>query len=90
MAAQAAIGASIRRLPAGRRGRGEDLSSEQPVATISQSLPVDAQAAAHQAVDLVLSILSDGLDHPELWALIPAIVSENPLFEGVVKERLGS
>ncbi|PTS73734.1 radical SAM protein [Sphingomonas sp. HMWF008] len=37
--------------------------------------PVDR--AAHIG-DLMLSVLSDGLDHPELWVLIPDFVANNP------------
>jgi len=48
---------------------------------------VDGLAAAEQAVDLMLSITSDGLDHPELWALLPALVGENRLIPNVLERR---
>ncbi len=51
---------------------------------------IDGASAAHQAIDLMLSVLSDGLDHPELWGLIPAIVAENPLAPETLLQRLAA
>ncbi|EIZ78442.1 radical sam domain protein [Novosphingobium sp. Rr 2-17] len=48
---------------------------------------IDAPTAAQQAIDIMLSIMSDGLDHPELWILVPAIVAENPLIPQALHQR---
>ena len=48
---------------------------------------IDGETAAQHAIDLMLSLMSDGLDHPELWTLVPAIVSENPLIPDALQQR---
>jgi hypothetical protein len=48
---------------------------------------LDDTSAAQQAIDLMLSVLSDGLDHPELWTLMPSIVAENPLIPDTLLQR---
>ncbi|MBQ1499961.1 MAG: radical SAM protein [Sphingomonas sp.] len=53
----------------------------------AEAMVVDGETAAWQAIDLMLSVLSDGLDHPELWALIPSIVAENPLVPEALLRR---
>lgn len=53
----------------------------------AEATTVDGSAAAEQAANLMLSIASDGLDHPELWALVPALVGENPLNPSVLERR---
>ncbi|WP_395327140.1 radical SAM protein [Novosphingobium sp. BL-8H] len=48
---------------------------------------VDGAVAATQACDLMLNMLDGGLDHPELWPLIPSLVSENPLIADELRGR---
>jgi hypothetical protein len=47
--------------------------------------PVENQAG--QIVDLMLSVLSDGLDHPELWDIIPDFVESHPSLVAVLNQR---
>lgn len=47
--------------------------------TVESDLTVPAHHdLARHIVDLMLSVMSDGLDHPELWQLIPGFVESNP------------
>jgi hypothetical protein len=39
-------------------------------------------------VDLMLSVLSDGLDHPELWAIIPNLMASDPELVPTLQRRL--
>lgn len=43
---------------------------------------------ANSAIDLMLSILSDGVDHPELWEMLPELVEGNPYLVGIAQDRL--
>jgi len=43
---------------------------------------------ADEMVDLMLTVLSDGLDHPELWAAIPDFVREQPMLVAALEHRL--
>lgn len=45
-------------------------------------------ATANQMVDIMLDILADGLDHPELWSHIPDYLGNNPLIADVLQQRL--
>lgn len=47
---------------------------------------VDGETAALQALELMLNLMSDGLDHPELWRLIPELAEQNPLIEPVARQ----
>jgi len=51
-------------------------------------LALTVDDAADQMVDLMLSILADGLDHPELWQAIPELVVNNPLLVRRLQTRL--
>ncbi len=53
----------------------------------AKAVRVDTATAAQQAIDLMLSIMSDGIDHPELWTLVPAIIHENPLIPDTLNHR---
>lgn len=63
------------------------MSIEYQTASAADAQLVDAEIAAQQATDLMLSVISDGLDHPELWRLIPSIVAENPLVPQALLQR---
>lgn len=43
---------------------------------------------ANYATDLMLSVLSDGLDHPELWEMIPELIDGNPFQIAVLQDRM--
>jgi sulfatase maturation enzyme AslB (radical SAM superfamily) len=49
----------------------------------------DDQATEH-LIDLMLNVMSDGLDHPELWILLPPLVTENPLIPAALYARLAN
>ena len=64
-------------------------ATSQPPSSHSGTLPMnmltefgDAEVevpgavSGEQIVDLMLSVLSDGLDHPELWEVIPGLAEE--------------
>jgi len=52
------------------------ISPPEPIA----AQPIDSSPEiARQIVDLMLSIMADGLDHPELWAMIPGFVATQPM-----------
>jgi hypothetical protein len=63
------------------------LSVHEATLDTSDGAMVDGLTAAEQAADLMMSVLSDGLDHPELWALVPALLAENPLIPQVLETR---
>jgi MoaA/NifB/PqqE/SkfB family radical SAM enzyme len=44
--------------------------------------------SAESIVDLMLTVLSDGLDHPELWEAVPGFVDALPDLVGVIQQRL--
>jgi len=46
------------------------------------------RAVADEMVDLMLTVLSDGLDHPELWAAIPDFLREQPMLVPALEHRL--
>src|SRR4051812_22852804 len=49
----------------------------------------DAQTpTAGEIIDLMQSVLSDGLDHPELWSIIPSLVETHPDLFGQLQDRL--
>lgn len=47
-----------------------------------------AAEAADQVVNLMLSVLSDRLDHPELWSIIPDFVAAHPMLLDAIEYRL--
>ncbi len=47
-----------------------------------------AQPSSNDVVDLMLSVLSDELDHPELWEIIPSLVASDPLLVPTLQRRL--
>ncbi len=49
--------------------------------------PADPRTEAMQAIDLILNLLSDEVDHPEVWPLVPALAAENPSFETLLYDR---
>ena len=63
------------------------MSNHDAAIDVADAAIVDGLTAAQQAADLMLSIISDGLDHPELWSLVPALVAENPLLTHVLEQR---
>jgi hypothetical protein len=63
------------------------LSIREEVIEADEASMIDGAAAAHQAIDLMLSVMSDGLDHPELWTLVPSILGENPLVTDTLLQR---
>jgi len=44
--------------------------------------------SADGIIDLMLTVMSDGLDHPELWASIPGFVEAMPELVGKLQQRL--
>lgn len=44
--------------------------ADDQFATAGQE-PVESPITATEAIDIMLALLSDGLDHPELWAVMP-------------------
>lgn len=50
--------------------------------------PCNATDSVEQIVDLMLSVLSDGLDHPELWKIVPDFVVGQPMLVTVLQQRL--
>lgn len=46
------------------------------------------EQSAPAILDLMMTVLSDGLDHPELWSLIPGFVDTLPDLPGLIDERL--
>ena len=64
------------------------LSIQEEAIEATEAIMVDGATAAEQAIDLMLSVVSDGLDHPELWPLIPSIVAENPLIPDALLQRV--
>ena len=63
------------------------MSVHETALDAADAVLVDGASAAQQAADMILSIVSDGLDHPELWALVPALVAENPLIPEILEQR---
>lgn len=48
---------------------------------------VPAPIGAEDVADLMLSVLSDGLDHPELWAMLPNLLAQAPDLPDVLYRR---
>ena len=48
----------------------------------------EPELTAESIVDLMLAVLSDGLDHPELWEAVPGFVDALPDIVGVLEQRL--
>lgn len=63
------------------------MSVAEPSFETMETAEADGWPAADQAVDLMLSLASDGLDHPELWALVPSLIAENPLIPAALERR---
>jgi len=63
------------------------LSIYEETLDAAESTIVDGEIAAWQASDIMLSVLSDGLDHPELWPLVPELAAENSLIPDVLRNR---
>ncbi|NYT42430.1 radical SAM protein [Sphingomonas sp. R-74633] len=51
--------------------------------------PQPAAPTSGEVVDLMLSVLSDGLDHPELWEIIPSLMASDPMLVPTLQRRLG-
>ena len=64
--------------------------TEQTVIDVAEAQDAEALFApdANEIADLFLSILSDGLDHPELWRQIPAFLDQLPDLPLVLSSRL--
>ncbi|CAH0351117.1 hypothetical protein SPH9361_01445 [Sphingobium sp. CECT 9361] len=69
------------------RDKGNAVTIHQETMEPAEAGCIDASTAAYQAIDMMLSIMSDGLDHPELWSLVPAIVGENPVVPQALQQR---
>ena len=63
------------------------MTIRQEIMDPAEATLVDAATAAQQTIDLMLSVMSDGFDHPELWGLVPALVSENPFIPNALQQR---
>lgn len=48
-----------------------------------------AAPRSNDVVDLMLSVLSDGLDHPELWEIIPNLAQSDSMLVPTLQRRLG-
>jgi sulfatase maturation enzyme AslB (radical SAM superfamily) len=47
-----------------------------------------APPTSNDVVDLMLSVLSDGLDHPELWEIIPNLMASDSMLVPTLQRRL--
>jgi hypothetical protein len=48
----------------------------------------EPELSADGIADLMLTVMSDGLDHPELWEAVPGFVDALPDLVGVLQQRL--
>lgn len=62
--------------------------ADQAIAVSEEVPDPEAAARANGMVDIMLTILADGLDHPELWPCIPEYLDANPLIADVLQERV--
>jgi sulfatase maturation enzyme AslB (radical SAM superfamily) len=46
-----------------------------------------AALTADDVADLMLSVMSDGLDHPELWEMLPGLLAQAPELPDILRER---
>jgi len=53
----------------------------------AEATMTDGTIAAEQTIDLMMSLMSDGLDHPGLWTLAPSLVAQNPLIVPALEQR---
>lgn len=58
------------------------------VSQVADTQPQPAAPTSNDVVDLMLSVLSDGLDHPELWAIIPNLMASDPQLVPTLQRRL--
>ncbi|MBV9841587.1 MAG: radical SAM protein [Sphingomonadaceae bacterium] len=66
-----------------------DLSAHpQPAEEASEQEGAEGALTGTEIIDLMLSVLSDGLDHPELWTQIPAFALLVPDFPQRLATRL--
>ncbi|MEO0464188.1 MAG: radical SAM protein [Pseudomonadota bacterium] len=64
------------------------MSAQQPITPDHTADQQEAAVTPDQLTDMLMSILSDGLDHPEVWDEIPAFLEVFPDLADIIAQRL--
>ncbi len=68
--------------------RGREAFEAAGEADLAVEARDEADLSADAILDLMLTVLSDGLDHPEIWGAVPGFLDALPDLVGTIQQRL--